>query len=123
MRNLLYIALFYVGMALCAVSDEGTLSVGEEAGDYSVKSRYEQQLMCSHRCNTSANEVQRVVVPTGSVRTMSCNSRHLSNGCSSGYGERLGLTHSGKNRNVIYRLSFGDRAVDYYLYELCRLRI
>lgn len=122
MRNLLYIVLFYVGMALCAVSDAGALSAGEAASD-SVKSRYEEQLSCSHRCNASANEVQRVVVPTGSVRTLSCSSRHLSNGCPSGCDERVGSTHNSKNRNIVYRLSLGDRAVDYYLYELCRLRI
>ena len=122
MRNLLYILLLYIGMAVCAVSDRGVLSVDEVLNE-SVKSRYEEQLSCSHRCNASANEVQRVVVPTGSVRTLSCSSRHLSNGHLSGSDERVGATHNGKNRNIVYRLSLGGRAVDYYLYELCRLRI
>lgn len=122
MRNLLYIALLYVAMTLCATTD-ADLAKAAHAQESSVASRYDEQIACCHRCNMSAEQVQQVVTPTGSVRTLSHQSRQTS-GDRTSESAQCGLsTHNYSIDCFVHRLSLGDRAVDFYLYRLCRLRI
>lgn len=90
----------------------------------SVVDGHMQQLVCQHRCNQSADTVLRITVPSCSVSFPFL--RH-------GAWRILRMTADDAvsapvaphflERFMPPRHIFGSKAVEYYLYALCRIRI
>lgn len=115
--------------SLCCLAAEGASFVDrvDVAGDGEPRecgvlaSEYACQVACAHRDNSSAERVAQVRVPVSNVSGVSvrqpaprnvCGAEPI-RGAASGVGYTL-HTH-------LYRLS--QRAVDYYIYTLCVLRL
>ena len=120
MRKLLAILLFILGAI--AFKQVDTLSV-TTAVECEVVDLHHEQLVCNHRYNIDAERTSSVVVP--SVRmTVNNAPRYQQN-------RHMNLSVIGRSittsnylvTRFIHRLGTCARAVDFYLYTLCRLRL
>ena len=120
MRRLIAIILFLLGATL---SERMNVALDSDAASAEVVDMHREQLRCNHRYNIDAEQTSSVVLPT--VRTVvSSTSRQAQQ-------RTLHLVAVEYARAIInypilrfiHRLGSCDRAVDYYLYMLCRLRL
>lgn len=117
------LALLFCCAALHRIVPEGC-SGASEARCESLVDDHMQQLVCQHRCNQSAGTVLRITVPSCSV-----SSPFLRHGAWRIL--RLAADDAAATAFVpLYpewqmppRHLFGAKAVEYYLYALCRMRI
>ena len=120
MRRLVVILLFVLGVY---AFEQGNIFPPYTTSECEVVDLHHEQLLCNHRYNIDAERTSTIVVP--SVRT-SVNStpRYQQN-------RTLHLAVVGRSLNTsnyrislfIHRLGSCARAVDFYLYTLCRLRL
>ena len=120
MRRLIAIILFLLGATL---SERMNVALDSGAASAEVVDMHREQLRCNHRYNIDAEQTSSVVLPT--VRTVvSSTSRQAQQ-------RTLHLVAVEYARTIInypilrfiHRLGSCDRAVDYYLYMLCQLRL
>lgn len=121
MQKLLYILLAVVGLSLCSPND-ASCRVPEQAPQSSVESLYREQLKAQESCNSDAVRTHTISVPATTLQTALQVVRPDGriDAVALKYGQPAGVYCA---RLFIHRLSSGDRASDYYLYALCRLRI
>ncbi len=102
----------------------GALSRTESHAD-AVCNNYDAQLSCQHRYNLNIDYAQTVCVPSCRVSASHtgsrCSSARIIHSVAVGRCAALLGRHSADN--PVYPLSLGARAVEYYLYALCRIRI
>ncbi len=125
MRRFMVILSF----VLCCIALHGAESTAapcrEGTYDCAVGNCYGVQLECQHRYNLNVDTVSPVCVPSCNVATSHASVRH---------GSMRAMHDEVVGRNVapvcrycthryIHRLSPGERAAEYYLYALCRIRI
>lgn len=120
MRRLVSILFFVLGVFAFEWADIIPTATTSEC---EVVDLHHEQIVCNHRYNIDAERTSTIVVP--SVRT-SVNStpRYQQN-------RTLHLAVVGRSLNTsnylvtrfIHRLGTCARAVDFYLYTLCRLRL
>ena len=120
MRKLVAILLFALGAYSIEQVD---LSPRATSSECEVADLHHEQLVCNHRYNIDAERTSTVVVP--SVRTsVTPSPRYHQN-------RTLHLLVAGRSINTsnylvalfVHRLGSCARAVDFYLYTLCRLRL
>ena len=121
MRRVLSILLFSLCLVLFGQgSEEFSPSVKRESE--SLKNRYTEQIDCQQRCNNFAHRTESISVPATSVTTLAVKS----------FQPRLasvvaGAVATGANHYLTTSFSYfiicGRRAIDYYLYALCQLRL
>lgn len=120
MRKLVAILFFVLGVFAFEQTD---IMPTAHSPECEVVDLHHEQLVCNHRYNIDAERTSTIVVP--SVRT-SVNSapRYQQN-------RALHLAVIGRSLNTsnylvslfVHRLGTCARAVDFYLYTLCRLRL
>ena len=106
------------------VCGTGALSRTESHAD-AVCNNYDAQLACLHRYNLDIDAAPTVCVPScrvsASHSTVRCGSLRLIHSAVVGRCAAPQCRH--RADTPAYPLSFGSRAVEYYLYALCRIRI
>lgn len=120
MRKLVAILLFVLGAFAFEQADITSMTTSLEC---EVSDLHHEQLLCNHRYNIDAERTSTVVVP--SVRTSLTSSPRYQQ------HRTLHLSVAGRSLNTsnylvtlfVHRLGSCARAVDFYLYTLCRLRL
>ena len=125
MFRLVYIALFWLcsfmfGQQCVAAPDSPQC---EKRGADIVASQYAVQLECAHRCNNTAQQTHSIVVPATTSTTLATRARlqHKAESCVT-----APLTAGAKvNFSILFSLYrvCCKRAIDFYLYALCCLRL
>ena len=120
MRKMVVILLLALG---ALVFEQGDIIPITTASECEVVDLHHEQLVCNHRYNIDAERTSTVVVP--SVRTSVTPSTR--------YQQNRTLSYAVAGRSIttsnylvtrfIHRLGTCDRAVDFYLYMLCQLRL
>lgn len=122
MRRYVAILLVLVG---CFTADWiSRVAAEEQSAEHRCEvlaSEYACQLECAHRENSSAERVVRVQVPAVNVSGVSV--RHSASRSVCGVEPMRGIAAVASSVGVgrLYRLSV--RAIDYYIYTLCVLRL
>ena len=120
MRRLIAIILFLLGVTL---SVQMNIAFDSSVSSAEVVDLHREQLRCNHRYNIDAEQTSSVVLPTARS-VVSSSSRQAQQ-------RTLHLIAVEYARTIInypvarfiHRLGSCDRAVDYYLYMLCQLRL
>ncbi|MBE6195061.1 MAG: hypothetical protein E7140_04955 [Rikenellaceae bacterium] len=120
MYRVLAILIFFLGVALFEKGDIIPLTSGTESEFIDL---HHAQLECNHRHNIDIERTSSVVVPA--VRTTSSN---ISRQAQQRLMHLVACEHSQTTTNYsvsrfIHRLGSYSRAVDFYLYVLCQLRL
>ena len=120
MRKMVVILLLALG---ALVFEQGDIAPAATASECEVVDLHHEQLVCNHRYNIDAERTSTVVVP--SVRTSVTPSTR--------YQQNRTLSYAVAGRSIttsnylvthfVHRLGSCARAVDFYLYTLCRLRL
>lgn len=120
MRKLFTILLLLLGAFACEQAD--IISVAD-AVECEVVDLHHEQLLCNHRHNIDIERTSTVVAP--SVRTITSNTlRQAQQRASYLIGvERLRTVVNYPVSYFAHRLGSCARAVDFYLYILCQLRL
>ena len=120
MRKILTIAIFILGVLFFGSSDFAPLPTHSQS---EFTDTHREQLECCHRHNIDAERTSTVVVP--SVRTtLNTAPRYQQNRTSQNAIVGRSITTSNYLvSRFIHRLGTCARAVDFYLYTLCRLRL
>ena len=114
------IILFVVEAFVLNGAEVNSDAVGAERA---IADRHHEQLVCSHRYNVDAERTSQVVLPAA---------RSVTNSSSRNIQQRFSTFISGENHRTItnysvfsfiHRLGNYARAVDYYLYMFCQLRL
>ena len=120
MRRLIAIILFLLGVSL---SERVNVASDDSMPSAEVVDLHREQLRCNHRFNVDAEQTTSVVLPAV---------RSVVSGTSRQAQQRTAYLHAVEYARTIinypvirfiHRLGSCDRAVDYYLYILCRLRL
>lgn len=126
MRRFVVILAF----VLCCIglneAECGSIAISRaESHADAVCNNYDVQLGCQHRYNLNIDYAQTVCVPScrvsASHSTVRCGSLRLIHTAAVGRGAALLCRYSADHRTN--PLSHSARAVEYYLYTLCRIRI
>ena len=119
MCKLFFIFLIFLGVNIFG---EGEYAHSSEVANFEITDTHQQQLECCHRHNIDAERTLSVVVP--SARTSSTTSSRQAQQRLSNFTvvEHFATTNYPTIR-FIHRLGSCARAVDYYLYILCQLRL
>ncbi len=119
MRNILIIATFLLGAVIFERAD---FAPTPTMSQFEISDTHHEQLECCHRHNIDAERTSTVVVP--SVRTTSASSLRQAQQRIFHFvvAERIASTNYPTIR-FIHRLGCCARAVDFYLYILCQLRL
>ncbi len=94
---------------------------GNVAGD--VSDRHLAQISCCKSANNSAETVLQITVPANHVTASSSRHSQFKNCGDVSASRNICTTGRYCIETHIHRLSVGQRAAEYYLYTLCRLRI
>lgn len=120
MRRVLSILLFALCLALFGQGSEGA-SVCIKKESESLKNRYTEQIDCQQRCNNFAHRTESISVPATSVTTFGVKSFHPRLASVATATISTGTNYL--TTNFSYFIICGRRAIDYYLYTLCQLRL
>ncbi len=121
MGKVLTILLFY----LCStffVQGADSISVYTECDSVEFASRYQVQIDCQRQCNNFAHHTEQISIPSTSVTTVAVKSYQPRVTAIGDNLHSLCVVNYYCTRFSLYRLC-GRRAIDYYLYTLCRLRL
>ena len=120
MHKMLTISLFFLAAFLCGQGDVTTAQSVKEGEFFDL---HHEQLVCNHRYNIDAERTSSVVVP--SVRTtLNTAPRYQQNRTSQNAIVGRSITTSNYLvSRFIHRLGTCARAVDFYLYTFCQLRL
>ena len=120
MRKMVVILLLALG---ALVFEQGDIAPAATTSECEVVDLHHEQLVCNHRYNIDAERTSSLVIP--SVRTTINNT--------SRYQQHRTLSYAVAGRSIttsnylvtrfIHRLGTCARAVDFYLYMLCQLRL
>ena len=121
MFKMLYILFF----AICSLLFGQQVDFASEhtsSSEQSLTSRYTTQLECAHRHNNYAEQCTSISVPAGSVSTLGTRGQQqkATNATAIVATATAGAIFS--VQHTLYRI-YGKRAIDYYLYTLCCLRL
>lgn len=120
MRKLVVILLLVLG---AFVLEQADIVPTTTCSEYEVIDLYHEQLLCNHRHNIDAERTSSVVVPTVHT-TINTPSRYQQNRVVNFVALSRSITTSNYLvTRFIHRLGTCARAVDFYLYTLCRLRL
>ena len=121
MGKVLTILLFYL-CSVCFVQSAELSSLPLTTGSEELSSRYAEQIECQRHCNNFAHRAESITVPTTSVTSSATR----------GYQPRVTtiisalpsfcIAKSYSTQFSLYHL-YGRRAIDYFLYKLCQLRL
>ena len=119
MRRIFIIALFLLGGFIFEKTD---FTPTQAAPQFEISDTHNAQLECCHRHNIDAERTSTIVVP--SVRTASTTSSRQAQQRTFHFvvAERFATTNY-PTTLFIHRLGNLPRAVDFYLYILCQLRL
>lgn len=121
MGKFLTILLFY----LCStflVQGADSVSAYTECDSVEFASRYKEQIDCQRQCNNYAHRAESITVPTTSVTTLAAKSSQARVATLSSAVRLLAVDNNYNGQFSLYPLC-GRRAIDYYLYTLCQLRL
>lgn len=119
MRKILTIAIFILGVLFFGSSDFAPLPTHSQS---EFTDTHREQLECCHRHNIDAERTSTVVVP--SVRTsQTTSSRQAQQRIFHFVATDYTATTNYPTTLFLHRLGTLARAVDYYLYMLCQLRL
>ena len=121
MGKFLTILLFY----LCSASFMQSADLSSSAaksGCEQIASRYVEQIDCQRQCNNFAHRSEQISIPSTSVTTAAEKSYQPRVAVIGDNLHSLCVVNYYCTRFSLYRLC-GRRAIDYYLYTLCRLRL
>lgn len=119
MRKILTIAILVLGGFIFG---NGDYTPSHDVKRFELTDSHQQQLECCHRHNIDAERTSTIVVP--SVRTSSTTSSRQAQQRTFHFvvAERFATTNY-PTTHFIHRLGNLPRAVDFYLYMLCQLRL
>lgn len=122
MRKLFAIVMFLLGAFAFESIDIAPLVTGREC---EVVDMHHEQLVCNNRHNIDIERTTSIVVPSVSVRTASGN---FSRQAQQRVLHLLSVEHLRSATNYpttqfVLRLGNFARAVDFYLYTFCQLRL
>ena len=119
MRRIIIIATYLLGVF---VFERVDFAPTPTISQFEITDTHHEQLECCHRHNIDAERTSTVVVP--SVRTTSISSSRQAQQRILHFvvAERIATTNYPTIR-FIHRLGCCARAVDFYLYVLCQLRL
>ena len=120
MRKMVVILLLALG---ALVFEQGDIAPAATTSECEVVDLHHEQLVCNHRYNIDAERTSTVVVPSARV-TFSSSPRYQQN-------RPMNISVVGRSittsnylvTRFIHRLGTCARAVDFYLYMLCQLRL
>ena len=120
MRKMVAILLFVLGAFAFEQTDILPITTASEC---EVVDLHHEQLVCNHRYNIDAERTSTVVIPSARV-TFSSSPRYQQNRPMniSVVGRSI-ITSNYLVTHFVHRLGSCARAVDFYLYTLCRLRL
>lgn len=121
MGKFLTILLFY----LCStffVQGADSISVYTECDSVEFASRYQVQIDCQRQCNNFAHRTESITVPTTSVTTLAAKGSQARVATLGSAVQKLTISSNYNGQFSLYPLC-GRRAIDYYLYTLCQLRL
>ncbi|MBP3550109.1 MAG: hypothetical protein J6J57_00490 [Alistipes sp.] len=120
MHKLIAILLFVLGIF---ASEQIDILPQATSSEYEVMDLHHEQLLCNHRYNIDAERTSSVVLPVvpttinNSLRYQQNRTLHIA------VVGRSIITSNYLVTRFIHRLGTCARAVDFYLYTLCRLRL
>ena len=120
MRRLIAIALVLLGVLACKQLDVPTLQASAKS---EIVDLHKEQVACNHHNNCDAESPTSVVVPSVQIRTLSGSRTYTYR---APHITTTGHYHTTSNYVVaqfVHRLGSLARAVDFYLYTLCQLRL
>ena len=120
MRKLLVILLFVAG---AVVFGSGNAASSSEGVVTNISDLHHEQLLCAHRYTIDAEPAMSVVVPSVRTTTTISARTSLHRLFTQLSTERYNTTTNYSVARFVHRLGSCSRAVDYYLYMLCVLRL
>ena len=120
MLKLIAILLFVLGIF---ASEQIDILPQATSSEYEVMDLHHEQLICNHRYNVDAERTSSIVLPVvpttinNSLRYQQNRTLHIA------VVGRSIITSNYLVTRFIHRLGTCARAVDFYLYTLCRLRL
>ena len=120
MRKVLVILLFVVGIT---ISDRVSIVDPSADIEHSISDLHHEQLCCNHRYNLDAESTSSIAVPSvRTTTTLAARSSQQRISTVSFIGHLYTVTKYPVTR-FIYRLGSFARAIDFYLYVFCVLRL
>ena len=122
MKKVLTIVLLYI----CSVSFIQGSNLSSQAAMVEceqLSSRYVEQLDCQHRCNNFAHRSESFSIPSTTVTSLGVKSHQYRTltGCATLFAHTSAANYY-CTQFSLYTIC-GRRAIDYYLYTLCQLRL
>lgn len=119
MRKLLVILLLFLGVNIFG---EGCYAHTPDSSKFEITDAHHQQLECCHRHNIDAERTSTIVVPTVRTSTTTSSRQAQQRNLTFVVTEHFATTNY-PTAIFIHRLGNLPRAVDFYLYMLCQLRL
>ena len=120
MRRLFAIAFILLGAFAFKQLDYSVAQVNAKS---EIVDLHKEQIACNHHNNNDVEQPSQVVVPTAQIRTINgqrTNTYRAPHIASSGH---FYTTSNYVVAQFTHRLGSLARAIDFYLYTLCRLRL
>ena len=122
MFKMLYILFFATCSLLFGQQVEFASDNNISDSEQSLTSRYTTQLECAHRHNNYAEQCTSISVPAGSVSTLGARGQQQKVTSTTATLATATVSAIFSIRHTLYRIRC-KRAIDYYLYTLCCLRL
>ena len=120
MRRLIAIALVLLGVFAFKQLNFSTVQVNTKSEIVDI---HKVQIDCNHRNNNDVEQSSQVVVPTAQIRTINGQRTTISRAPHIASTGNCYTTSKYVVAQFIHRLGSLARAIDFYLYTLCRLRL
>jgi hypothetical protein len=120
MRRLVAIAFILLGAFACKQLD---YSAVQPVAKSEIVDLHKEQIACNHQNNNDVEQPSQVVVPTAQIRILNGQRTNTFRAPHIAATGHFYTTSKYVVAQFIHRLGSLARAIDFYLYTLCRLRL